>query len=146
MNSIRRTVVRRNHRVAQTILVVLLIISAVALAIAIFFPTFEYFKYYSKDPSYYKFEPGARAPVAPVVPASPAPEPVATPEAAPAPEPAATPEAAPATPPAGTDATAAPEPVEGAAAPVGRPYVYVGIPAAGRVTGQSSWNVPERAQ
>jgi len=135
MNFIRSSSVHRSCRLAQTVYVVMLIIATVALALAIFFPTFEYIASYRKDPGYYKFDPGARPPTPAAAPRAPAP----------APAPATAPEPEPEPPPADADATAAPEPVDGALLPAAQPYARGGIPAEGRVAMRLVWRSPVTA-
>ena len=83
MNSIRRAMAAR-RRTGESAYMILLIISCVALAVAVFFPTFEYFALYRGEPVAYKFDRGATArPLVkeyvpkpgPAAPAAPAPAP-----------------------------------------------------------------------
>ena len=114
MNAIRRTIRSRPPASGrgQTIYQVLLIISCVAVALATFFPIYEYFELYSGPVKPHKFEaPSMALPAAPAAPAK-ANEPGAPP--APAPTAGTTaPVAAPTpTPTTGTTAPEAPKPAD----------------------------------
>jgi hypothetical protein len=105
MNAIRHAIRPGRSQSGQSIYQTLLIISCVALALALFFPTYEYFDYYHGPGRYPRFggaggtayTPSAPAPrpapasaaptttLAPGAPASEAPEPVTPPAAAPKP-------------------------------------------------------------
>lgn len=109
MNSIRMTLAASGRKRGESPYMILLIISTVALALAVFFPTFEYFTLYKGEPVAYKFDPGAsvktNVPARTSRPAAATDEPSTEPGAEPAPAPAQD-----------TGAITAPEPVEEPAA------------------------------
>jgi hypothetical protein len=130
MNSIRLTLAARGRRTGESAYMILLIIACVALAVAVFFPAFEYFMLYRGDPVAYKWDPGA------TVRTTAAPARRARPEPAPA--------------PAGgqdTGGVTAPEPVDEApSADSAQPTTYKGLMDDGRMARTSTYRGPLREQ
>jgi hypothetical protein len=133
MNSIRRRLAGRERARGQSIYMVLLIIACVSLAVAVFFPTFEYIALYRGEPHPYKSDLSASVKAAAARRPKPAPAP-----AAPAAEPG---------PAADTGAVTAPEPVdEPAPASTNEPSSSNGLTGGVRMAKQSSWRGPVRGQ
>jgi hypothetical protein len=130
MNSIRMSLAGRRRGSGQSIYTVLLILSCVALGVAVFFPTFEYALLYRGEPHVYKFDLDAKIKTTPARKPKP-------PPAAPAAEPA----------PADTEAVTAPEPVdEPAPANTNEQGSLNGFTGGMRMAKESTWRGPVRGQ